>query len=600
MERFMRKVIKIINDIPLFKKIFSIFFIFVFIPLLILSSQFISQIDFYINHKLHSQIENASNMTISNFKKAIELAINLAYTIYSDPRVIETINTRYLSIEEFYDAYEKNIKPILQNARILYPQILQITIYCDNPTILNSDGLAFLTEEYKKFFQKGEKEGKDLYVLSGLENEKPYVSIMLNLNFYEQYVPKYQHSTIKKFLRIDLNRVYLNSILSTFKDGHIFIADEEDTVYFSDLLYYNQVERLSNLLKEEKNQTVVFDKLLSTELPYFENWRFIVTTNNSGISKRLFEHQRNYIAIVVLCFMLAFFALFLIVNSVVSRLSVLARHIKKARKQQFESISIEAGKDEIGQVMEEFNIMAQKIKQLLEKEIKYELKQKELALEKKQAEINALQSQINPHFLFNTLETIRMRSMLKREFETANAIKLLAKLLKRSIRWEYDLITIEEEISAIYDYLEIQKYRFGEKLKFEIEVEEDVKSTKIPKMTIQPLVENACVHGIENSKGEGRIVVKVFKEGDMISIHVEDNGKGMEDEKLAELLRSIKGLSSDKASSVGLKNVFRRLELFYDKDFSFEILRGELGGLKVVIKIPDKRDFEDAVQSIDS
>ncbi|AEM72950.1 sensor histidine kinase [Caldicellulosiruptor acetigenus] len=596
----MRKISKIINDIPLFKKIFSIFFIFVFIPLLILSSQFISQIDFYINDKLHSQLENASNMTISNFKKAIELANNLAYTIYSDPRVIETVNTRYLSVEEFYDAYEKNIKPILQNARILYPQISQITIYCDNPTILNADGLAFLTEEYKKFFQKGGKEGKNLYVLSGLENEKPYVSIVLNLNFYEQYVPKYQQSTIKKFLRIDLNRVYLNSILSTFKDGHIFIADEEDTVYFSDLLYYNQVGRLSDLLKEEKNQTIVFEKLLSTEIPYFENWRYIVTTNNSGISKKLFEHQRNYLAIVVLCFVLAFFALFLIVNSVVSRLSVLARHIKKARKQQFESINIEAGKDEIGQVIEEFNIMAQKIKELLEKEIKYELRQKELALEKKQAEINALQSQINPHFLFNTLETIRMRSMLKKEFETANTIKLLAKLLKRSIRWENDLITIEEEILAIYYYLEIQKYRFGEKLKFEVEVEEDVKSTKIPKMTIQPLVENACVHGIENSKGEGRIVIKVFKEGDMIVIRVEDNGKGMEDEKLTELLRSIKGLSSDKASSVGLKNVFRRLELFYDKDFSFDIFRGELGGLIVVIKIPNKRDFEDAVQSVDS
>ena len=596
----MGKIVKILNNIPLFKKIFSIFFIFVFIPLLILSSQFISQIDFYINDKLHSQLENASNMTISNFKKAIELAINLAYTIYSDPRVIETVNTRYFSVEEFYDAYEKNIKPILQNARILYPQISQITIYCDNPTILNADGLAFLTEEYKKFFQKGEKKGKNLYVLSGLENEKPYVSIVLNLNFYEQYVPKYQHSTIKKFLRIDLNRVYLNSILSTFKDGHIFIADEEDTVYFSDLLYYNQIGRLSDLLKEEKNQTIVFEKLLSTEIPYFENWRYIVTTNNSGISKRLFEHQRNYLAIVVLCFVLAFFALFLIVNSVVSRLSVLARHIKKARKQQFESINIEAGKDEIGQVIEEFNIMAQKIKELLEKEIKYELRQKELALEKKQAEINALQSQINPHFLFNTLETIRMRSMLKKEYETANAIKLLAKLLKRSIRWEKDLITIEEEVSAIYDYLEIQKYRFGEKLKFEIDVEEGVKSTKIPKMTIQPLVENACVHGIENSKGEGRIVVKVFKEGDMIVIRVEDSGKGLEDEKLEQLLRAIKGLSSDKASSVGLKNVFRRLELFYDKDFSFEIFRGELGGLKVVIKIPNKRDFEDAVQSVDS
>ncbi len=596
----MRKVIKIINDIPLFKKIFSIFFIFVFIPLLILSSQFISQIDFYLNDKLHGQLESASNMAISNFKKAIELAINLAYTIYSDPRVIETVNTRYLSVEEFYDAYEKNIKPVLQNARILYPQISQITIYCNNPTILNADGLAFLTYEYKKFLQKGEKEGKNLYVLSGLENEKPYVSIVLNLNFYEQYVPKYQNSKFKKFLRIDLNRVYLNSILSTFKDGHIFIADDKDTVYFSDLLYYNQVGRLSDLLKEEKNQTIVFEKLLSTELPYFENWRYIVTTNSSEISKRLLEHQRNYLAIVVLCFLLAFFALFLIVNSVINRLSLLARHIKKARKQQFESIAIEAGKDEIGQVIEEFNIMAQKIKELLEKEIKYKLKQKELALEKKQAEINALQSQINPHFLFNTLETIRMRSMLKKEFETANAIKLLAKLLKRSIRWENDLITIEEEISTIYDYLEIQKYRFGEKLKFEIDVEEDVKSIKIPKMTIQPLVENACVHGIENTKGEGKVLVKVFKEGDMIAIHVEDNGKGLEDDKITELLRSIKGVSSDMASSVGLKNVFRRLELFYDKNFSFDILRGQLGGLKVVIKIPNKREFKDAVQSVDS
>lgn len=209
--------------------------------------------------------------------------------------------------------------------------------------------------------------------------------------------------------------------------------------------------------------------------------------------------------------------------------------------------------------------MARKIKELLEKEIKYELRQKELALEKKQAEINALQSQINPHFLFNTLETIRMRSMLKKEFETANAIKLLAKLLKRSIRWENDLITIEEEISAIYDYLEIQKYRFGEKLKFEIEVDEDVKSTKIPKMTIQPLVENACVHGIENSKGEGRIVVKVLKEGDMIAIHVEDNGKGLEDDKITELLRSVKGLSSDKVSSVGLKMFLEDLNFFITK-----------------------------------
>lgn len=583
-------MMRFVNDIPLFKKIFAIFVMFIFIPLIILSIQFMTKMDFYIKDKIQSQLINSTETTISSFKKAIDLTINLAYTIYSDSRVIEAINHYYSDIEEFNDSYEKNIKPILQNARILYPQISRITIYCDNPTILNSDGLAILTDEYKKMFEPISKEGKTLFVLSGLENEKPFVSIVLNLNFYEQYVPKYQYEGIKKYLRIDLNRVYFNNLFNLFGDGHVYVMDKNGKVFFGDTLFYDEIANFNDILKENTTQKVVVDKQLSTEVPYFEGWRLVVTANYNELNRQLFKHQLYYISMVILCFVLTFFALFIITNSVVSRLYLLNKYLKKAKNQNFEIIDIAGGKDEIGQVIDQFNNMARRIKELIEKEVKYELRQKELAIQKKQAEINALQSQINPHFLFNTLETIRMRSILKKELETANAIKLLAKLLKRSIKWNKDLITIEEELSAVKDYLEIQRYRFGEKLSYHIEAEEDILNAKIPKMTIQPIVENACVHGIENSKENGLVIVRITKEDGYIIIEGMDNGVGVEDSKLSQILNSIKHGDDVASGNVGLKNVYKRLELFFEDNFWFEIYNNQTGGLTVKIKIPLMRD----------
>ncbi|MEZ0537065.1 sensor histidine kinase [Caldicellulosiruptoraceae bacterium PP1] len=578
---------KFFNNISLFKKVIAIFILFIFTPIIISSIWFTIGIRYYVKDKIDSQIINSAQNAISNFKKNIDFAINFSYTIYSDKRVFEAINTRYETIEDFYDSYENNIKPILTNSRLLYPQIENLTILCNNPTVLNSDGFIKLDDETQKIIEGNNIKNKNLYVISGIQNEKAFVSLVMNLNFYEQYVQKYGKSNIKKFLKVDLNRVYLNNILSGLKNTHIYIIDNNGIVFFGDTLFYDRIKKFNEISKEINNKMikVVIDSDLGKDIPYFSGWRLLITANYNEINKELLKQQVYYIIVGIISFVLAFFALLILSNSIVSRLALLVKHIKKAKNQNFEVISIDSGKDEIGETINEFNNMALQIKDLLEREIKYKLKEKELIIEKKQAEINALQNQINPHFLFNTLETIRMRSILKKEIETANAIKLLAKILKRVIRWERDLIQISEEIAAVKDYLEIQKYRFGDKLEFNIFVEEKAMKAKIPKMTLQPLVENSCVHGLENSKDKGIVTIDIYENGNNIYIISKDNGIGIEEQYLYKLIDDIKN-NNNNGQNIGLKNIYKRLNLFFDDKFEFDIKNNELGGVNVIIKIP--------------
>src|SRR5699024_5131891 len=152
---------------------------------------------------------------------------------------------------------------------------------------------------------------------------------------------------------------------------------------------------------------------------------------------------------------------------------------------------------------------------------------KDLELQQKKAQLSALQSQINPHFLFNVLETIRMRSYMKKEYETADIIHSMARLLRNSYRWNKDWVTVQEEVKLMQSFLEIQSYRFGNKMSYEIDVDERTEDCIIPNMIFIPFVENASNHGIEPMKGKGLIRIKIDYIDDQLRFLIKDNGVGM-------------------------------------------------------------------------
>jgi len=242
--------------------------------------------------------------------------------------------------------------------------------------------------------------------------------------------------------------------------------------------------------------------------------------------------------------------------------------------------------DEIAELGMSFNIMIGKIKELLDSKIK---EQENL----KRAELRALQAQINPHFLYNTLDTIIWMAESKKTDQVVNIVSALSNFFRISLSKGADWITIGEELERIKSYLTIQKMRYRDILDFKIEVGNDVSDNTILKLILQPLVENALYHGIKNKRQGGTIFVRARRKGrDEVLLEVEDDGIGFAPEKLAQLRAELEDDSGDikLESGFGIGNVNRRIHLYYGKPYGLSIQSEYTTGTCVTLVIPAKME----------
>lgn len=228
-------------------------------------------------------------------------------------------------------------------------------------------------------------------------------------------------------------------------------------------------------------------------------------------------------------------------------------------------------------------------------------KQDALRMSKKQAEYLALQNQINPHFLYNTLEAIRGDAICAGIESIAETTEALSIFFRYSITGVDKLVTLEEEIDNVENYLTIQYYRFGEKLKFKMTYpeDEDIFQLEVPKLTIQPFVENAIFHGIEKKVDRGQIEVKIETTKQKVMITISDDGVGMEDEVVEELNNDLSravanyvGESSKKRGGIAMKNVNSRIKLLFGEKYGIQVYSTKNIGTDIKVILPRIRRGE--------
>src|SRR5690554_3001299 len=225
---------------------------------------------------------------------------------------------------------------------------------------------------------------------------------------------------------------------------------------------------------------------------------------------------------------------------------------------------------------------------------------------KKQAEYLALQNQINPHFLYNTLESIRAEAIVEDIDSVAHVTQRLANFYRYTISNVDRMVTIQDELSHIEDYIEIQKFRFGDKINLFIEVDkpEYLKQFYIPKIILQPIVENAVYHGLERKVGPGNIRIRFIFSKQTVNIIISDDGVGMNEQELLKLkeklnTKSINYLNDDhRRGGIALVNVSTRIDLLYGEDYGLSIYSVKNGGTDVDLYLPlvkdsiyEKRDY---------
>jgi two-component system sensor histidine kinase YesM len=239
--------------------------------------------------------------------------------------------------------------------------------------------------------------------------------------------------------------------------------------------------------------------------------------------------------------------------------------------------------DEITELGMSFNIMVHKIKELLAAKL-------EEHENLKKAELRALQAQINPHFLYNTLDAIIWMAEAKRSDQVVELVRVLSRFFRITLSKGKDWITMHDEIEHVESYLAIQKMRYRDILDYRIDMPDDVRAGRMLKLTLQPLVENALYHGIKNKRNGGVIRVRGRRlDGDLLQIHIEDNGIGMMQAQLAEIRALLEAPADDAApgeNGYGLSNVNQRIKLYYGQQYSLAIESEYRRGTCVSLVIP--------------
>ncbi len=238
----------------------------------------------------------------------------------------------------------------------------------------------------------------------------------------------------------------------------------------------------------------------------------------------------------------------------------------------------EKRKDEIGQLGMRFNWLLEQIQSLV-------LQVKEKEKEKQRAEMTALQAQIHPHFLYNTLDTIQWKALEYGADEAADMIQALSKFFRYSLNQGKEWTSLENEVQQIRNYLFIQKIRYEERLQFEIDCRANTQ-WEIPKLILQPLVENAIYHGIKPKSNGGSIRIEIHEEAMRLEIAICDTGIGMDPTALRKLRESVEG--DGDSLGVGMKNVQRRLQLVYGKDYGITRILSGSGGTRIELRIPKR------------
>jgi two-component system sensor histidine kinase YesM len=294
--------------------------------------------------------------------------------------------------------------------------------------------------------------------------------------------------------------------------------------------------------------------------------------------------QLAYLLTALLLIVVSSIIAIILSGEITKPLKELANSMKEVQEGHFEHAEIGIfDKNEIGMLSNTFNIMTRKIKELMEENV---LEQKL----KRKSELKALQSQINPHFLYNTLDSIIWMSEGGKNQEVVIMTSSLAKLLRQSISNEDEIVSINNEIGYTRSYLTIQQMRYKDKLEFEINIEENVLKESIVKLVIQPLVENSIYHGIKYKEGKGLIRITGYKEKKEIIICIEDNGKGMDEETLQHIFDKKQNSNS---SGVGVNNVNDRLKLYYGSSYGLKYQSKIEVGTVVEVRLPISCGGED-------
>ena len=511
------------------KRKMRLMFVYMFSALIPVIGVFIY---FYQNmyEKMESEILIVANQNLARMSDTIDkevgTALELINRIYLNRELYTILDTHYASDEEFFCQYQDRLYPSLKILNPLSSSIKYHSVYSDNPTILGGNFVNRLEESFwANTFQDHNQNSIIMhsYAKQPPTNQEGYMfSILSRMDLFKNL------NAHKKLIRVDFELNFFENIVANgnFK-GTVYIVDDSEMIIFSN----SDAPNHTKYVPPDDEATSRY--FISHKISTLWGWQIIGIADVAYIKSSLMLERNS--------------ALFLLILSVSLLLIVVYKLVTDIQKGH--------------------------------------LRERQIELEKKQAQLHALHSQVNPHFLFNVLETIRMRWVLEGKREHSAVILRMAKMYREAIMWQDDMITVKKEIAFIKEFMFIQDYRYGDRLEWRLQVDENIMDFKVPKMMLQTFIDNACVHGIAGTKHKAEISLMGKRKDNFLYFRITDNGAGFTAEKEAHFYHLLKGEINDDAC-IGIQNLARRLKLYYGDSFQMTLDTSQGKGAAIEIILP--------------
>jgi len=395
----------------------------------------------------------------------------------------------------------------------------------------------------------------------------------------KQVLELYNYKTLEKEILV---RDSANNAIMDEKGNHRTIKQKIEVPEKLKEITLKALEGESGII-EYKDSTgeLVVSAYATVELPgNSDNWCVITVQNKSAALSVVLNIIERFITVTLILVLITVIIVYFISNNMSRPLINLKKALSEVSAGNLMVRVDVNSKDEIGDVGSSFNNMIVEIRNLISK-----VHEEHLMREK--ARLEALQAQINPHFLFNTLNTIKWASIMSKADNIARLIGALGKLLEVSVNRGSEFITVSEETECLKSYILIQRARYNDKFKINYSIDPDTLCYKVPKLILQPLVENSILHGFEDKEGLGIVDVRIEKSQTLLLICVADNGVGIPQEKIETLLLETENnKEKGRFSGIGLRNVDERIKLYYGDDYGIEIKSVVESGTTVIVTLP--------------
>ncbi len=559
----LRKVMRLLDNLSLIGKFAIIFIVCIFLPLILSGLGITINNNNRIYNNEIGNLKREYQRISSDISNIFTTALRNANVIMSDSNIGGLICESYDNERDFYNTLiYRDLKWYFNKYTSPNNSITDMTIYTDNYTVTDCDLLSKIDDNARKSIWYDKLAGitntalvvPDRYLGNQGQFDNNTVSLVKHVIYNGA-------SAVNGYIKIDMNISEMARRLNNETDTMRFYFYNDEYKCYIDptrkrMLFY---EGGADEFIKPKDAYIIDDLISSGK--YLSNWRLVGRYDMNYIKR---QQRNNILMMSLVCMGLGIISLalvYLIYCSNKRRIELLKRGMHDMVSEHFNRITDEPGRDEIAELITSYNYLSDRMSALINDVYKLEVRNKSAEIERVRAELKYLQSQINPHFIFNTLSALHIEALKNNCVSLAEHVYSLASVIRRILDRTEDLRPLYEELDFIRQYLELEKFRFQTKFRYEIDADDSAMELMTPPMIIQPLVENACRHGLQGKVGLREIKISVIPRNGFLRISVRDNGKGMNEKQILELRKSLD--EDGFKGHIGIKNVYKRLGLYY-------------------------------------